>query len=293
MLEIIDTHHHFIDPEIFHYPLLDGDEFAALRVTYAQSEFLADIGELEVVGSVHVQAEVDHETDPVLETAWLQSLSNASGPHRVPSVAVGYADLRAPDLADTLTRHCKYALLRGIRQEAWLDPKSERYDIPRENLLEDPNWQAGYRKLARFGLSFDMLVWCWQIADVARFAASVPDVPVILEHMGMPPTDDTQLLEKWRSGMTELAASEHAVVKISGLGQLDPNWSTGTLKDLVLETIDIFGVERCMFGSNFPVEKPATSYLATWSAFDRFTSDFSEAERGMLFHGTARRIYRI
>lgn len=292
MVTIIDTHHHFIDPERFHYPLLDDDTFAVLRQLYAQNEFLADIGDLDVVGSVHVQAEVDHATDPVLETAWLQSLADA-GEQRVPSAAVGYADLRRPDVEDTLERHCQYPVLKGIRQEAWFDPKSERSDIPRDNLLEDERWRDGYRALGRFGLSFDMLVWGWQITEVARFVATVPDVPVVLEHMGMPPAEDAAALEIWRSGMRDLAAVDHAAVKISGLGQVDPLWSTGTLRDLVLETIDIFGVERCIFGGNYPVEKLVTPYPAVWAAFDTFTSGFSETERDKLFHGNARRIYRI
>lgn len=292
MVTIIDTHHHFIDPERFHYPLLDDDTFAVLRQLYAQNEFLADIGDLDVVGSVHVQAEVDHATDPVLETAWLQSLADA-GEQRVPSAAVGYADLRRPDVEDTLESHCQYPVLKGIRQEAWFDPKSERSDIPRDNLLEDERWRDGYRALGRFGLSFDMLVWGWQITEVARFVATVPDVPIILEHMGMPPADDAAALQIWRSGMRDLAAVDHAAVKISGLGQVDPLWSTGTLRDLVLETIDIFGVERCIFGGNDPVEKLVTPYPAVWAAFDTFTSGFSETERDKLFHGNARRIYRI
>jgi len=293
MVMIVDAHHHFIDPERFHYPLLDDDTFAVLRAPYARDEFLADIGELDVVGSVHIQAEVDHATDPVLETAWLQSISDASGPRRLPSVAVGYADLRRPDLEDTLARHCRYTALRGIRQEAWFDPNSERSDIPRDNLLEDERWRAGYRALARFGLSFDMLIWHWQIADAARFAATVPEVPVILEHTGMPPTGEGAALETWRSGMRALAAVDHAAVKISGLGQVDPRWSTGTLQSLILETIDIFGVDRCMFASNAPVENLTTPYGTVWSAFDAFTSSFSEAERDKLFHGNAKRIYRI
>lgn len=293
MVMIIDAHHHFFNMERFNYPLLDDEAFAVLRAPYVLTEFLADVGELEVVGSVHVQAEVDHAMDPVLETAWVQSVADASERRGLPSAAVGYADLRRFDLEATLERHSRHTVMRGIRQEAWFDPASTRGDIPRVNLLEDARWRAGYRSLARFGLSFDLLVWPRQLQEAARFVATVPEVPVILEHLGMPAPGDDAALDVWRSGMRALAAVDHATVKISGLGLIDPHWTSGTLWPLVLETIDVFGVDRCMFASNFPVEKLTTPYRAVWAAFEAFGARFSEAERRKLFHDNAKRVYRL
>lgn len=293
MVAIIDAHQHFFDVERFRYPLLEDDAFQALRAQYTLPEFLADIGTVDVVGSVHVQAEVDHATDPVRETAWLQTVADASGPRRVPSAIVGYADLRRSDLEDTLSRHCAHAAMRGIRQEAWYDPAVRRRDFPAADLLEDPRWRAGYRTLARFGLSFDLLVLPWQLPGAARFAAEVPDVPVILEHIGMAPVGNADAMDTWRAGLRTFARLEHAAVKISALGQIDPHWTPATIRPLVLEVIEIFGVNRCLFGSNFPVEKLTATYADVWSAFEDIAAPFSEAERNALFNGNARRVYRI
>lgn len=182
---IVDAHRHFYDLQRFRYPFLEYPDFAALAKTYVLRDFAADAASVRLVGSVHVQAEVDHDVDPVLETAWLQSLADADDPG-LPSVCVGYADLRRSDLDDVLERHCQYPIVRGIRQELWFDARSNRADIPRVNLLDDANWRRGYRRLAAYGLSFDLLVWPWQLADAAMFFAQAPDVPVILNHMGCP-----------------------------------------------------------------------------------------------------------
>ncbi|MEZ5785150.1 MAG: amidohydrolase family protein [Xanthobacteraceae bacterium] len=290
MVAIIDAHQHFFDFGRFRYPWLDSDAFAALRRPYLLPDLLADMKSVDVVGTVYVQAEVEHETDPVLETAWVQSIADSSGSRGLPSAIIGYADFRQTNLEDTLIRHCQHSLFRGIRQSLRYDPHSERADIPRVNLLKDPRWQDGYRALARFGLSFEMLTFAQGLGDAARFVASVPDVPVVLEHLGGVSLED---LDTWRAGMADFAAVAHAFLKISALGEVSPHWTTATMRPIVLEAIDIFGVDRCMFGSNYPVEKLVTPYDRFWSALDDITESFSEDERNKLFHGNAERFYRI
>ena len=137
-----------------------------------------------------------------------------------PLASVVYADLRAANVDEILTRHCQYALTRGVRQEAWFDPASTRADIPREDLLSDPAWQEGYRALAEFGLSFDLLVWPAQLPQAAAIAADTPAVPVVLEHLGLPdPTSDPGL-RIWRIGVATLAELPHVCVKLSAFSGL-------------------------------------------------------------------------
>lgn len=293
MVAIINTHHHFFDFERFRYPWLDDDSFAALRVPYMLPDFLADVGNVDIVGTVYVQAEVDHGTDPVLETAWVQSVAESGGSRGLPSAIVGYADLRKPDIEDTLARHCQHSLVGGIRQLARDDPQSDGTVTSRVDLLEDPAWQAGYRTLARFGLSFEMLTLPRQLGDAARFVGSVSDVPVVLEHMGLPQLEDPEALAVWRAGMRAFAAVEHASLKISALGELSPHWTEASMRPIVLEAIDIFGADRCMFGSNYPVEKLSTPYDTFWSALGDITGSFSADEQDKLFRGNAERVYRI
>ena len=156
-----------------------------------------------VEGWVHIQAEVDHELDSVAETAWVESLAGDASASGLPGplACVVYADLRSANVREVLSRQCRHPLTRGVRQEVWFDPASTRADIPREDLLSDPAWQEGYRALAEFGLSFDLLVWPAQLPQAAAIAADVPAVPVVLEHLGLPdPTNDPGL-RTWRTGV--------------------------------------------------------------------------------------------
>jgi predicted TIM-barrel fold metal-dependent hydrolase len=156
---VIDAHVHHWDLGRFRYPWLADGDFEALRTDYLPSDYRADSAGVPVEGWVHVQAEVDHSIDPVNETAWVSALADealatgAAGPLG----SVVYADLRSQDLHDVLAGHTRYGPTRGVRQEAWFDPTSNRADIPREDLLGDRAWREGYRTLATFGLSFDLL----------------------------------------------------------------------------------------------------------------------------------------
>ncbi len=142
-----------------------------------------------------------------------EEASGSSSPG--PLACVVYADLRAADVRDVLSRHCRYPLTRGVRQDAWFDPASTRADIPREDLLSDPAWQEGYRALAEFGLSFDLLVWPAQLPQAAAIAAETPTVPVVLEHLGLPDPARDAGLRTWRTGVAALAELPHACVKLS------------------------------------------------------------------------------
>ncbi len=126
--------------------------------------------------------------------------------------------------------------------------------------------------------------------QAAQLAAKHPDVPVILNHMGMPVDND---LSQWREGMQALAALPYVSVKISGLGFIDRAWTQDAVRPLILETIDRFGPERCAFASDFPTDRLFNSYAKALNTYDNITKDFSAGERDQLFAGTAGRIYRL
>ena len=185
---MIDAHVHHWELGRFRYPWLDDPAFDDLRKNYLAADYRADVAGAPVQGWVDIQAEVDHQLDPVRETAWVSALAEEASASRLPGpvACVVYADLRAANLREVLSSHCRFPLSRGVRQEAWFDPVSTRADIPREDLLNDPAWQAGYRCLAEFGLSFDLLVWPRHLQQAAAFIAEVRAVPVALEHLGLP-----------------------------------------------------------------------------------------------------------
>jgi predicted TIM-barrel fold metal-dependent hydrolase len=131
------------------------------------------------------------------------------------------------------------------------------------------------------------------MADAARLARAHPDIPMVVNHTGMPRDRSPDGLDHWRRAMRVLAEQPNVTTKISGFAMFDPAWSAESIRPLVLETIDIFGTNRCMFASNFPVDRRSTTYDALFQAFHRLTATFSLTERRKLFCENAERIYRL
>jgi len=288
----VDTHVHMWDLDRFEYPWLAHPDFEVLRHDYLPNQWLADAGELALTGAVHVQAEVDHAVDPVEETAWLSSLDLGSG--APPLACVAYADLRSPQLEQLLERHAGAGPVSGIRQEAWFDPRSDRADIPRFNLLDDPTWRQGLARLARRELSFDLLVWPHQLEQAAEIFAALPELPVVLEHTGLPPLGDPEGMEVWRRGMRTFSdAVPGSMLKVSAMAFISGGWTVAAVAPVVREAIETFGPQRCMFGSNFPVDRTAATYEQIWAGYAAMVADFSAAEREALFRANALRTYRL
>jgi predicted TIM-barrel fold metal-dependent hydrolase len=288
----VDTHLHLWDLGRFSYPWLADPDFAFLREDYGPREWRADAGALELVAAVHVQAEVDHAVDPVEETAWLRSLD--FGEDAPALVYVAYADLRALDLDDVLARHRAAGPVRGIRQEAWFDPQSTRADIPRVNLLDDPAWRTGLKRLPRHGLSFDLLVWPHQLEQAARIFRALPELTVVVEHTGLPPLGDAAGMERWRAGLRHFARDvPRSLLKISAMAFISGGWTAPDVAPIVREALEAFGPDRCMLGSNFPVDRAAASYEEIWAGYAATTRELSAHERDAVFQGNAFRAYQI
>jgi predicted TIM-barrel fold metal-dependent hydrolase len=291
---VIDPHHHLWDPARFRYPWLEPrpgpDPQAAIKKSYLLDDFLADTRNQGLVKSVHVQAEIarDQSLD---ETAWLQGIADQHGfPHGI----VAWAPLQDGDRAEpALAAHAQHRNLRGVRQLLNWHPDPARSQTDRPDYMTDARWRAGYALLGRFGLSFDLQIYPSQMVDAAALAAAYPDVPVILNHTGLPIERDPDGRERWRRGMRLLAEQPHVSCKISGLGMSDPHWTADSLRPWVLDTIDIFGVERCMFASNFPVDKLYSSFDDLYAAYKTIVAGFSADEQHALFQANAERLYRL
>jgi predicted TIM-barrel fold metal-dependent hydrolase len=296
-MQIVDAHHHLWDLRANHYPwLLDpktprvyGDHSPICK-DYTLSDYLADMREQPMVKSVHVQADHDF-SDPVRETEWLQSVADDPGnPGGYPHAIVAWADLSAPNAADVLEGHCRFANMRGIRQALnGIVTNPARHP----NLLADPAWIENLGLLEEHSLSFDLQLFAVQMPDAAAIIARYPRVQFILCHLGLPMDQTPAGLEAWRGGMRLLASLPNVAVKISGFGMFDRKWTVDGIRPLLLETIDMFGAERVMFGSNFPVDGMMATFGRVWSAFLDLTAAFSAAERQMMFHDNAMRFYRI
>ncbi|MFO1060307.1 MAG: amidohydrolase [Dongiaceae bacterium] len=295
-LPIIDAHHHLWDLEHGRYPWLQGPmaarsfgDFSAIRRSYLIDDFLADTRNQNVVKSVHLQAEYDH-ADPVAETRWLQGVADRHGfPHGI----VAYADLAAPGLRGVLEQHCQYRNVRGIRQIVNWHPDPLKTFTASPDIIPSATWQSGYALLRDFGLSFDLQIYPSQMEDGWQLARRFPDTQIILNHTGMPADRTADDIAFWRKGMRRLAEAPNVACKISGLGMVDTTWTADSIRPFVLDTIEAFGVDRCLFASNFPVDKLFSSYDAVFDAFKAITRDFPPADRAKLFHDNAARLYRI
>ena len=295
----IDTHHHLWDLENNPYPWLTepiehfvGD-YEPIRKSFLISDFRAGARSLPLRKSVHVQAEWDHDADPVDETAWLQRVADTSVSATMPNAIIGYANLSDPDVESVLERHAEYTNWRGIRHMLnWSEKPNLRF-AESGGLMSDPQWRAGFKLLSAFGGSFDLQVWPWQLKEATQLATDIPEVPIILNHTAMPIGMSPLELREWRKGLEAFGTAPNISVKISALGMLDKQWTVASISPFVLDAIDILGTERCMFASNFPVDSMFSDYATLWDAYDEITSGFSESERASLFHDNAEKYYRI
>lgn len=291
---IIDAHHHIW--RVAKVPWLNGPQlprifgdYSALRRDYAVGELIDDIKSSNVMKSVYIQINVA-PGDEVEEVEWVQAVADANGfPHGI----VGYADLAAPDLAATLDRQLARANLRGIRQQLhWHEKPLYRF-APRPDLMNDPAWHAGLRELEKRRLLFELQVFAGQMIDAAKLAEDFPHVTFVLLHAGMLEDRSADGWAAWRKGMRALAARPNVVVKLSGLGTFEHRCSAELWRPVVEETVELFGPERCLYGSNYPIEKLWTSYENIVAVMKECLSGLPRAAQRAIFFDNAQRVYRL
>jgi predicted TIM-barrel fold metal-dependent hydrolase len=318
-LPICDPHHHLWDQQP-----------ARLSPRYLLDEILDDVGGgHNVVSTVFIECGAMFKADgpdglrPVGETEFVNgiaamSASGSYGPTRVAAGIVGTADLRSGDaVAAALDAHIAAGggRFRGIRRAAAWDPDPAapgHRTNPGPSLFLQDDFRAGFAHLAPRGLSFE--AWCYhrQIPQVTALARAFPSTTIILNHFGGPLGVGSyagmaqEVFAEWRSTMADLASCPNVVAKLGGIN-MEINgfaWhersrppSSQELAEATRTyyefTIEKFGVERCMFESNFPVDKVSCSYTVLWNTFKRLAASYSPAEKAALFHDTAARVYRL
>jgi predicted TIM-barrel fold metal-dependent hydrolase len=294
MTGTVDAHHHIwrqidlpwlmgpMQPRIF-------GPYEAIRRDYLIDEYLDDIKTAGIEKSVYVQANwaVDRFED---EVAWVQSVADlARWPHGI----VGYVDLLQADARGDLERLRQYPLMRGVRQQLhWHDNEMYRFASSPEQ-VSDPTLQRNIARLADYGWSFDLQVFAPQMKAAATLAASCPDVTFVLQHAGMLEDVTEAGQARWQDGMQRLAAQPNVVCKLSGLGTFIHRNNPDHIKNITLQAVTWFGVERCLFGSNFPIEKLWTGYGPLIDAYRQALSDLDEKAAQAIFADTATRVYRL
>jgi len=295
-VRILDAHHHFWDLSANYLPWLADHPVAfrygnydALKRNYMPDDYRADAGRHEIVGSVFVETEWDPR-DPLGEVAWVARVRETYG---LPSVMVAQAWLDKPEASETLAAHGRTSFVRGIRHKPRAVASPDKVEIGAPGSMGDPQWRRGYAELAPNGLSFDLQTPWWHLREAADLVQAFPETQLVLNHTGLPSDRSPEGLAGWRAAMKLLAANSNAAVKISGLGQRDKPWTVADNRPVVLDTIDIFGVDRCMFASNFPVDSIVADFSTIYDGFAEIVSGFSPEEQSALFVDNARRLYRI
>jgi len=264
-------------------------EYGPIRRDYLIKEFLDDARPAGVTGSVYVQANwgPGRAAD---EVAWVQAGADGA---RFPMAIVGFADLAQPDVGELLDREGACRGLRGIRQQLhWHDNPLYRF-APRPDVFEDPAWRRGLAEVARRGLVFELQVFASQMGAAARLARDLAGCTFVLAHAGMLEDRSAEGWDRWRRGMRELSACPNVVTKLSGLGTFEHACSAALWGPVVKETLNLFGPRRCLFGSNFPIEKLWTGYSALVGAMCSVLDGLAADEQRLIFHGNAARIYRM
>lgn len=294
---IIDAHHHLWDLSMGRHPWLAetagargglGD-LAAIRRDYLPADYCADAEGLEIVATVHVEAGW-RAGDGLDESRWLLTLDRARGVAARLVAAVPLAGTSAPAM---LAAQAALPGVVGIRDVLSWDPDPARRFALRDGIMEDAAWRRGLGLLARYGLSFDLMVFPRQLAAAARLAADFSDLQFVLNHCGSPIDRDAEGMGHWRQGLRDLARQPNVAIKISDLVAYDPHWSLESLTPVVRHCIDCFGPDRAMFGSDFPVAGLHASFAEIWDSFRTITADMAAAEQRALFHDTAARVYRL
>jgi predicted TIM-barrel fold metal-dependent hydrolase len=294
VIAIVDGHHHIwrqadlpwlvgpMQPRIF-------GPYESIRRDYPIEEFRADLAGAGVAKSVYVQtnwAPGAYED----EAAWVQRTAERTGwPHAI----VAYADFGADDVRPQLDRLSRYPLVRGARMQLhWHENPQYRF-AARRDLPADPKIRRNIARLADYGSTFDLQVFAPQMADAADLAESCPRVTFVLQHAGMLEDLSPTGRAEWRAGMVRLAACPNVVAKLSGLGTFLHCNDPAHVAYVVRETAGIFGAGRCLFGSNFPIEKLWTTYGALVEAYRDAVGCFSLKEQQAILHDTAMSVYRI
>jgi predicted TIM-barrel fold metal-dependent hydrolase len=319
-IPICDPHHHFWDSRPQRIPYQ----------RYLLHELMADLNSGHHVRSTvfiecrsMYRADGPQEMRPVGEVEFVQGLAAASasrlyGPARAAAAIVGHADLNLGDRVRPVLEALQAASpnrFRGIRHSVTWDPHPEVENTAAHNMpgiLGSSNFRAGARVLASMGLSLEGWLYFPQLPELADFARAVPNLTIILNHIGglirVGPyaNRDQEVLGAWRSGIAAVAQCPNVNIKLGGIGmpRTGFDWHARekpigseelaqAMAPFMSYCIEQFGPDRCLFESNFPVDKVAYSHHVLYNAFKRLSQGYSAAERAAMFHDTAARVYRI
>lgn len=295
--EIIDTHMHlwdlrneydWLNRAVPEFEKLIG-HYDSLRHNFLPKDYQALVKHHNVVQSVHVQA-FGFPADPVAETKWLQQQAQQHGfPHGI----VAFANLSQIDVETVLQQHAAFANVRGIRMPLNYHETPYRRMADRGDYLSDQQWQKGFSLLEGYNLSFDVQIYDHQIEDVIALAMAFPNIKMIIEHLAWPTDLSPQGFSLWKTRIANLAKFPNVFMKVSGIGCVFQHLEAKKINDYMYAALTLFGVDRCMFGSNCPPDTLFYSFDELMMFYKQALSIFSQDEQYKFFYLNAKKIYRL
>lgn len=287
-LAFVDTHVHYYDmqhpdlvyehwqPDVDH-PFLGTQTRKLGERNFIAEDYISLTRNANVTKAVHVQAAIGSR-DPVKETEWLQEAAGRTGfPHGI----VAYADLRDPSVEEVLARHRDYPNMRGVRDFSYGD------------YLVEPSFHRGFALLEKYDLRASMSVQWQDMEKLRDLAGSFPNIRIVIDHAGFPVERTKEYFNEWKRGMVIAAEPTNTICKISGLGMGDNSWTVNSIRPYVLHCIETFGVDRCIFGTNWPVDSLWSAYDDVVDAYTEIIAGFTDGERAAMFSKNAEALYDV
>jgi predicted TIM-barrel fold metal-dependent hydrolase len=295
-LPIVDVHQHFWRLRENYYPWLSDKpvafrygNYSSIKHDYMPEDYRRDIGDNRVVKTVHEEAWFDPE-DPVRETRWVTEVANS---HEFPNALVANGPLARDNIEEILEGHAASPLTRGIRNFPAPAASAREAKRGEPGSMDDPRWRRGYALLSKYNFSADIQVPWWHVDALCALAADFPNTRIVIVHTGLPFDRSEEGLAGWRRAMEKAAAFPNIAIKLSGLGQPNRRWTYEANGPIIRDAVKIFGTERGMFASNYPVDSVVGTFTEIYDGFRRAVAELPLAEQKKLFHDNAVRIYRL
>jgi predicted TIM-barrel fold metal-dependent hydrolase len=294
---IVDAHQHFWDPTRNYHPWLEPQaaipfrygDYSSIKRPYLPMDYCKDIGGYDVRMTVYVETEWD-PTDPLGETRYATELAARYG---WPNAIVAQAWLDRDDVEDVLAGHASFPLVRGVRHKPGGPLSPAARAAGQRTLMMDDRWRAGYALLARYGYSFDLQTPWWNLEDACDLAGAFPEIQIIVDHAGLPQGGSPRGLRGWTEAIERAAVAPNIAMKVSGLGDPCCPWTAERQRPIVHKAIEVFGTDRLMFASNFPVDGLCATFDEIFDGFAALTEHLGPAAQQKLFYDNAVRLYRL
>jgi len=295
-MPVVDAHHHFWDIDNNYLPWLCDEpmipfrygDYGSIRKNYLPEDYFKDASGINIRRTVYVETEWD-PSDPIGETRWVHRVAAESG---FPNAVVAQAWLDHEDAATVIADQAQFPLVRSVRHKPAASPRADARRGIRGS-MDDDQWRRGYSELERHGLRFDLQAPWWHFDQACDLVSDFPKTLLILNHAGMPAARDEQSLAGWHQAMAKLAEFDNVVVKLSGICQPGIGWDQQANGRIVREVLAMFGCERSMFASNFPVDGVCSSFRSIYNGFAALVEDLNDDDVRRLFYDNAMRIYAI